>query len=423
MSDKTTTISATTKDTADRPKGWKMTTLGEVAEINPSESLKQGTVAKYVAMENLQPFTRHISKYETKEFTGGMKFRNGDTLLARITPCLENGKTAYVDVLNDNEVGFGSTEYIVFREKINLSDKKFLYYLSISPRFRELAIKAMTGTSGRQRVQTDQLINELLILPDLPEQRAIAAVLSSLDDKIELLHEQNKTLEATAQTIFKEWFVNFNFPGATGKMIDSELGKIPEGWEVEKITDIFEFIKGSEPGAANYSNEKSNSSFVPFYRVQDISQYGDVPSIYVEEKLLKGKIFGQDDILISLDGTIGRVFIGGSGGHSGGIRRVIEKQDYIKKSLIFCFLKSAKFQNDLKSFSEAETTIKHAGGAVEYMKFVLNEKICERFGETIDPLFQKIISNISQIQTLSALRDTLLPKLMKGEVRVKGFIE
>jgi len=155
--------------------------------------------------------------------------------------------------------------------------------------------------------------------------------------------------------------------------------------------------------------------------VQDISQYGDVPSIYVEEKLLKGKIFGQDDILISLDGTIGRVFIGGSGGHSGGIRRVIEKQDYIKKSLIFCFLKSAKFQNDLKSFSEAETTIKHAGGAVEYMKFVLNEKICERFGETIDPLFQKIISNISQIQTLSALRDTLLPKLMKGEIRVAEF--
>src|SRR5664280_2524700 len=92
---------------------WKETSLFEMADINPTESLRKGTIAKCVAMENLNPFARKISKYEFKEFNGGMKFRNGDTLLARITPCLENGKTAYVDILEDGEVGFGSTEYIV----------------------------------------------------------------------------------------------------------------------------------------------------------------------------------------------------------------------------------------------------------------------------------------------------------------------
>lgn len=110
------------------PPGWTITTLGEVADINPTESLSKGEIAKYVPMEGIAPFTRRISKYESKEFNGGMKFRNGDTLLARITPCLENGKTSFVDILENDEVGFGSTEYIVIREKKDSSDKLFLYY-------------------------------------------------------------------------------------------------------------------------------------------------------------------------------------------------------------------------------------------------------------------------------------------------------
>ena len=101
----------------DIPEGWKTTTLGEVAEVNPTESLNKGKVAQYVAMESIEPFTRRISNFESKKFNGGMKFRNGDTLFARITPCLENGKTSFVDILENDEIGFGSTEFIVFREK------------------------------------------------------------------------------------------------------------------------------------------------------------------------------------------------------------------------------------------------------------------------------------------------------------------
>src|SRR3989338_8948549 len=97
-------------------------------------------------------------------------------------------------------------------EKQNLSDNNFLFYFSISPRFRSEAIKSMSGTSGRQRVQTDSIAKTEFAFPALKEQKAIAAVLSSLDDKIELLREQNKSIEAIAQVLFKRWFVDFEFP-------------------------------------------------------------------------------------------------------------------------------------------------------------------------------------------------------------------
>ncbi|MBU4000290.1 restriction endonuclease subunit S, partial [Patescibacteria group bacterium] len=393
MADETSTI----------PKGWKMTTLGEVAEISKLQWKPCDKEQKYIGLEHIDQGELTINGfgYSSKLKSNKFYFKTGDVLFGKLRPYFRKVWKAKFD-------GVCSTDIWVLKAKEN-NDQNFLFYLVANPIFVSKSMGANTGTH-MPRADWDFLKNTEWNIPSLPEQRAIAAVLSSLDDKIELLREQNKTLEATAQAIFKEWFVNFNFPGV-GKMIDSEIGKIPEGWRVKKITNVFDFIKGSEPGTANYSTEKLTDDHVPFYRVQDIAKYGDVPNIYIEKKLLRGKIFGADDILISLDGTIGRVFIGGNGGHSGGIRRVVGKEDYIKKSLIFCFLKSSKFQNDLKSFSGAETTIKHAGGAIEHMEFTLNEKVCERFGETSDPLFQKMIFNISQIQILSTLRDALIPKL------------
>ena len=213
----------------------------------------------------------------------------------------------------------------------------------------------------------------------------------------------------------------FNFPDATGKMIDSEIGEIPVGWKLVNLNKFFDFIKGTEPGSNSYSLKKLSGDYLPFYRVQDTSNYNETPNIFVDLKLLNGKIFNNDDILISLDGTIGRVFIGGSGGFSSGVRKVIGKESFISKALIYCFLKSDRFQGELNSFAGAETTIKHAGGAIEHIKFIFEKSICEKFGKVANPLFQKMISNISQIQTLSTLRNALLPKLMRGEVRVENF--
>lgn len=174
---------------------WTIKKLSDIAEFNPKESLSKGTVAKKVAMDRLQPFSRDIPGYEMEAYSGGTKFRNGDTIMARITPCLENGKTAKVSILEKDEVGFGSTEYIVFRAKQEV-DEDYLYYLVCSPEVREPAIKSMVGSSGRQRVQTDVVQNLEIVVPPYSEQRAIGETLKAIDDKIAINNEINDNLAA-----------------------------------------------------------------------------------------------------------------------------------------------------------------------------------------------------------------------------------
>ena len=175
---------------------WVSMKFSDFAEFNPRESIPKGALAKKVPMDVLQPFCRDITTYETTAFSGGTKFRNGDTIMARITPCLENGKIAKVSILDNGEVGFGSTEYIVFRAKEDVSDPDFIYYLVSSPIVREPAIKSMVGSSGRQRVQTDVVKNLEISLPPLHKQKRIAGILKTLDDKIQLNNEINNNLAA-----------------------------------------------------------------------------------------------------------------------------------------------------------------------------------------------------------------------------------
>lgn len=114
--------------------------------------------------------------------------------MARITPCLENGKTAFVNILKENEIAFGSTEFIVLRARENISDPEFIYYLATSPEFRKIAIKSMVGSSGRQRVQQSVLNSLMLRVPNLETQQKIASILDSLDSKIEANNAINKNL-------------------------------------------------------------------------------------------------------------------------------------------------------------------------------------------------------------------------------------
>lgn len=173
---------------------WKIKKLSDIALFNPKESIPKGKIAKKVAMDKLQPFCRDIPEFTLEEFKGGTKFRNGDIIMARITPCLENGKTAKVNILDEDEVGFGSTEYIVFRAIDNVSDADYLYYLICSPTVRNAAIKSMVGSSGRQRVQTDVVENLEISVPSLVEQRKIGALLKAIDDKIAVNNNINKNL-------------------------------------------------------------------------------------------------------------------------------------------------------------------------------------------------------------------------------------
>ena len=146
------------------PKGWRVGRLNEVAYINPPRTLKKGQNALYLDMKNMPTSGPFPSNWDFKEYTGGMKFQNQDTLMARITPCLENGKVAYINFLHKDEVAFGSTEYIVMTAKDGFIPE-LLYFLCRDDAFKGYATKNMNGSSGRQRVSGETIGNYIIAIP------------------------------------------------------------------------------------------------------------------------------------------------------------------------------------------------------------------------------------------------------------------
>jgi type I restriction enzyme, S subunit len=151
-------------DETDLPEGWEQGVLHQLVKINPSESLRTRTQAPYLDMAALPTSGPSPATPVIRAFTSGTKFRNGDTLLARITPCLENGKTAFIQCLDENAVGWGSTEFIVMRS-ISPVPNAYTYVLARDPAFRNYAIQSMTGTSGRQRARSDAIANYPIAIP------------------------------------------------------------------------------------------------------------------------------------------------------------------------------------------------------------------------------------------------------------------
>lgn len=151
-------------DHGDIPEGWWWAPLPEIMQINPARSLKSGADAPYLDMAGVPTAGHRPEGVACRPFGSGMKYQNGDTLVARITPCLENGKTAFVDFLADDEVGWGSTEFIVLSPR-DPWPKVTGYLLARDERFREFAIQSMTGTSGRQRVPASALGHFLFPYP------------------------------------------------------------------------------------------------------------------------------------------------------------------------------------------------------------------------------------------------------------------
>lgn len=163
--------------------------VSEIACLNPKRSLSKNEVARYIDMSQLSTSGAFPSGWKMKPFTGGMRFSNGDTLLARITPCLENGKTAYIDFLDNKEVAFGSTEYIVLAPKEGIPPE-YLYCLARYPAFVDYAVKNMNGSSGRQRVSADIIGQFVMPRPSERNLRDFGSVVSALFMKM-----KNNSLE------------------------------------------------------------------------------------------------------------------------------------------------------------------------------------------------------------------------------------
>ena len=372
---------------------WKECKLKDIVEINPTESLKKGTVAKKIGMDVLQPYCRAIPSFSFEPYTGGTKFKNGDTIMARITPCLENGKTAMVNILDDNEIGFGSTEYIVFRAKNNITDIYFIYYLVTSDCIRNPAIKSMVGSSGRQRVQTDVVANLSIKLPPLPTQQKIAAILSSLDDKIELNNKINTNLEQQAGALFKNWFVDFEPFG----------GKMPEGWKVGKLSEITEITSGkrSPMKQSDYSKDVS----IPLVGAASVMGYTN-QILYNEPILITGRV-GTHGIIQRFrtecwpsDNTL-----------------IVKSKNYEYVYQVMC---NIDYVNMNRGSTQPLITQSDLG-KVECV--IPDDETLIKFEKITSILFEKHFANCQENQNLANLRDTLLPKLMSGEIEVNNIEE
>ena len=395
---------------------WRNVFLGDVIIFNPRESISKNEKAKKIAMEKLKPLTKFIDDYEFGEFNGGTKFRNGDTLLARITPCLENGKTCQVTILDENEIGFGSTEYIVLREKTGLTNKDYIYYLSISPKFRDIAIKSMVGSSGRQRVQQDVLKSTEVWLPPIDEQKAIAATLSCLDDKIELNNRINKNLEEMAKAIFKSWFLDFE-PFKDGEFEDSELGRIPKGWRIKAIYDFAEYINGT-----SFKKDEYAATGCPIVKITELKNGITSATEYFSGTKDEKYYIKTGDILFSWSGNPQTsidtfIWVGGDAILNQHTFKIsIKNNDYC---FVYLLLKFFKPEFTRIASSKQTTGLGHVTVSdLKRLKFPYDEKVIAEFCNILNPVIQMYVKNLLENKKLITIRDSLLPKLMSGEIKV-----
>ena len=393
---------------------WRTIRAADFIDFNPRLSLKKGDIATKVAMDKLKPFTKKIPETEKAEFNGGAKFCNGDTVMARITPCLENGKTAYVDMLDDGEIGFGSTEFIVMRAKTGISDPQFVYYTAINPVFRNVAVKSMVGSSGRQRVQQSVLEELELSVPDLDEQRRIGDFLAKIDEKIALNDRINDNLQRQLRTIFKAEFT--------------------DNPELENITQIplselcHVVTKGTTPTTLGKPFVERGINFIKAESILDDHSIDKSKFAFIDEEtnaLLKRSIIHAGDVVFTIAGTLGRfalidenVLPANTNQAVAIIRADLEK--VLPEYIYTCFIGEWHTDYYAKRVQQAVqanlslTTIKSLPIPL------LDEAKMSEYLSLILPLIKAIKTNEAQNEKLAALRDNLLPKLMSGEIDVSA---
>lgn len=378
---------------------WITKKLSEIAIINPRESLGKGVVAKKVPMDKLQPFCRDIPEFVLEEYKCGTKFRKDDTIMARITPCLENGKIAKVSVLSDGEVGFGSTEYIVFRAIDGVSDADFLYYLICSPLVRNPAIKSMVGSSGRQRVQTDVVASLNIELPPIEEQRKIGGLLKSLDDKIELNNQINNNLEQQAQTIYQQMFID----------------NARSDWAEGTLSDIADITMGQSPSGSSYNEDGTGTIFF-----QGRAEFGfRFPSVRLYTTEPK-RIARSNDTLMSVRAPVGDLNVAHMDCCIGrGLAAIHSKSHH--QSFVLYTMFSLKKQLDVFNGEGTVFGSINRNSLNDMPILIPSDDILDEFERIVAPMDLTIRNNYDENCRLQDIRDTLLPRLMSGELDVSDI--
>ena len=389
-------------------------------DFNPRLSIKKGTVATKISMDKLRPFTKAVPSVEQAEFSGGTKFANGDTIMARITPCLENGKTAFVDCLRENEIAFGSTEFIVLRAKPGVSDPQFVYYLATSPEFRNVAIKSMVGSSGRQRVQQPVLENLELTVPKLPEQEKIGHFLAELDDKIALNERVNDNLQKQLYEIYKAWYQDFLcIDNLT--LIESPYGKIPQGWHYSMLGDLCKSVSVTH----NFNTER-----LIFLNTGDVEDGMFLHSDYMAVADMPGqakKTIMQNDILYSEIRPINRHF---AYVDFQADNYVVSTKLMVIRATSFDSRRLYHFLTLQDTLEELQMQAESRSGTFPQIRFenisklpilIADSNTETAFVTLLHAAYNQIEHNNSENKKLSELRNSLLPQLMSGKIDVSGI--
>jgi type I restriction enzyme S subunit len=379
---------------------WKEYRFSDVIEIigggTPKTSNPEYWNGKipWLSVADFNTGRKYVSSAEKKITEKGLNESNTKLLNSGDIIISARGTVGVVAVLA-KPMAFNQSCYGV-RAIESLTNTDYVYYLlkDTVADFRQIAHGGVFDTITRDT------FNEIeILLPSLPEQKSIASVLSSLDDKIDLLHRQNATLEKMAETLFRQWFVE----------------EEKEEWEMGKLVDEFDFTMGISPPSESYNEEGIG---VPMY--QGNADFGF--------RFPTNRVFTTDpkrfaekyDTLISVRAPVGAQNMANEKCCIGrGVAAFRLKKD--SSFYTYTYYKMKSLMDEIKQFNETGTVFGSISKSdFENIDILLPDiEIINKFQEVAKPIDDKIILNTTQIQTLTALRDTLLPKLMSGEVRVE----
>lgn len=397
---------------------WKECKLSDICDYGKGRtevsSLDNST---YISTENMLPNRAGITTATTLP-TGELtpSFEIDDTLVSNIRPYFKK-------IWKATFSGGCSADVLVFKAKENVS-KEYLYYVLADDEFFKYSMTTSKGTKMPRGDKTS-IMNYPIKLPPLPTQQKIAAILSSLDDKIELNNKINTNLEQQAQALFKNWFVDFEPFG----------GKMPEGWKVGKLSEIADYLNGYAFSSKELLNEPGENCLDVFKQGHIKKGGGFIPdgtkSWYPLSKCqkLKNYILKKGDILMAMTDMKGNVAILGNTAimpvddkyivnQRVGLLRA-KKELNIDYPYLYLLTNDQDFLMDLRSRANSGVQVNLSSTAIKESEVnIAPKEVYKQFNDIILQLFEKILANQQENQKLANIRDTLLPKLMNGEIEV-----
>ena len=383
--------------------------LGEMVACNPTVKLEKGEKYNLVDIDSIQVGTRYVKGKELQPFEGksGCRFQNSDTVMARITPCLENGKIAQIQC--ESEKGFGSTELLVFRGIKGKTDSDYVFYLMSTDYIRKLSANSMSGASGRQRADLSFIKNIKWDFPSLSVQQRIASILNNYDKLIQNYQKQIEDLQNLASELYKEWFVRFRFPGHEKASFENG---IPRGWQYITLKELANVEMGQSPESCFYNRDKVG---LPFH--QGVGNYG---ALYLKDEVYSSegsRIAKPGSIIFSVRAPVGKINITLNKIILGrGVASINSKEG--KNGFLLWSLKSKFSKEDLIGNGSIFASVTK----VELLKqkiLIPSRDILNEYDEFASDIEKRSRTLYLQVLNLSKQRDLLLPRLMSGKLEVK----